>query len=46
VPFYRKNKERIRSREQEMAEKVPKTVNGETIASQWPSRAAEVVIPM
>jgi hypothetical protein len=35
VPFYRKNKEGIRSRAQEMVGMVPKMVNGETIASQW-----------
>jgi hypothetical protein len=35
VHFYSKNKEGIRSRAQETAGKVPKTVNGETIASQW-----------
>jgi hypothetical protein len=35
VPFYSKNKEGIRSRAQETTGKVPKTVNGETVASQW-----------
>jgi hypothetical protein len=35
VPFYRKNKEGIRPRAQETARKVPMTVNGETVASQW-----------
>jgi hypothetical protein len=35
MPFYRKNKEGIRSKAQETAGKVPKTVNGETVVSQW-----------
>jgi hypothetical protein len=35
VPFYSKNKEGIKSRAQETAGKVPKTVNGETVASEW-----------
>jgi hypothetical protein len=35
VPFYSKNKEGIRSRAHETTEKVSKTVNGETVASQW-----------
>jgi hypothetical protein len=35
VPFYRKNKEEIRSRAPEMARKVPKTVSDETVAGQW-----------
>jgi hypothetical protein len=35
MPFYRKNKEEIRSRAQETAGKVPKTVKGKIVASQW-----------
>jgi hypothetical protein len=54
VPFYSKNKEVITSvvkngRGRDKIKrtrngKVPKTVNGETVASQW--LRAEVVIPM
>jgi hypothetical protein len=33
--FIEKNKEGIRSRAQETPGKDPKTVNGETVASQW-----------
>jgi hypothetical protein len=35
VPFYRKDKDGIRSGAQETTERVPKTVNGETVANQW-----------
>jgi hypothetical protein len=35
MPFCSKNKEGIRSRAQETSGKVPKTVNGETVVSQW-----------